>query len=364
MVKMSGIYKLVLCFFLSCNFLSVYDLSAQDHPRSMIRGRVVDESSGEPLVFVNVFIANTTIGTTTDTAGHYIISNIPYGTHELVVSMMGYEVVSVPLTFNQADMGEYDVKLKPRVLQFPEVKIEAEDMKQWRQDLDVFKREFLGRAGNSAQCLILNPEVLNFQIDEESGSLIATAVEPLEIINRALGYRLYAILVSFSLGKRTCQYVVKPKFEELVPADEREDSRWQHARIEAYNGSFRHFITALANSALNEEGFFIWETPNLLSNELTSLNELAQQSTLFSPSVYPFEIELVFPHYLRVEYVLESDNFRRSNTQISFLKLLYGSATVSTTGYSRGSNSIVKYGRWTYDRIAEELPFDYRPDTK
>lgn len=44
-----------------------------------IFGHVVDKKSGEHISYVNIFLEGTTIGTVTDAAGHYSLTNLPEG---------------------------------------------------------------------------------------------------------------------------------------------------------------------------------------------------------------------------------------------------------------------------------------------
>src|SRR5690554_4893059 len=55
-----------------------------------ISGQVTDASTGEPLPGVNVVIAGTTTGATTDPDGYYTILNVPPGTYSLRASFIGY----------------------------------------------------------------------------------------------------------------------------------------------------------------------------------------------------------------------------------------------------------------------------------
>ena len=61
--------------------------------QSRVDGRITDKESGEPLVGVNIFFSKTTWGATTDSQGFYSIRNIPYGKYEMIISMIGYEVI-------------------------------------------------------------------------------------------------------------------------------------------------------------------------------------------------------------------------------------------------------------------------------
>ena len=68
-------------------FISTLSVSAQSKSYS-IAGKVLDEETDEPIFFVNVFLSNTTVGTTTDENGHYLIKNALPGAHDLVFQHM------------------------------------------------------------------------------------------------------------------------------------------------------------------------------------------------------------------------------------------------------------------------------------
>ncbi len=48
---------------------------------------------GSALEFVSVGLRNSTLGTATDVNGRYTLTNIPYGTYEVMVSMVGYQAI-------------------------------------------------------------------------------------------------------------------------------------------------------------------------------------------------------------------------------------------------------------------------------
>lgn len=55
-----------------------------------ITGKVVDAKNNEAIAFANVYIQNTTIGTTTDIDGRFEIDNIEPGLYNIVASFIGY----------------------------------------------------------------------------------------------------------------------------------------------------------------------------------------------------------------------------------------------------------------------------------
>ena len=56
-----------------------------------IIGKVTDAETNQPLVGANVIIEGTTMGAATDLNGDFYIINIPPGTYNLRVQMMGYQ---------------------------------------------------------------------------------------------------------------------------------------------------------------------------------------------------------------------------------------------------------------------------------
>lgn len=58
-----------------------------------IRGFVYDKESGEPIIFVNVFLEGTSYGASTDVNGYYSITKIPNGDYTLTVQALGYEKI-------------------------------------------------------------------------------------------------------------------------------------------------------------------------------------------------------------------------------------------------------------------------------
>ena len=65
-----------------------------------IRGKVIDQATGDPLAAVNVFVLETdgtvtTMGAFTNAEGDYVIINVPPGKYILRATMMGYKTYEV-----------------------------------------------------------------------------------------------------------------------------------------------------------------------------------------------------------------------------------------------------------------------------
>jgi outer membrane receptor for ferrienterochelin and colicin len=92
-----------------------------------ISGKITDLSNGEPLAGVNVYLENTSIGTTTDANGDYFMLNIPPGSYNLKTSMIGYGLKTVEGVRVSIDITTFiDVDLTVEALQAEEVTVVAE----------------------------------------------------------------------------------------------------------------------------------------------------------------------------------------------------------------------------------------------
>ena len=96
--------KRLICFFL---FVSQFAFS-------QIRGVVKDSISGEPIPFVNIWVENETIGTTSEPSGSFSLDLKEEKV--LVFSALGYEV-------KKASSKTDIILLKPKVFELKEVVI-------------------------------------------------------------------------------------------------------------------------------------------------------------------------------------------------------------------------------------------------
>ncbi|MBE9480654.1 MAG: TonB-dependent receptor [Bacteroidetes bacterium] len=90
-------------------FFSVCNLSGQT---ATIRGFVYEKETGEPVIFTNVYLSNTTFGSATDVNGYYIISNIPAGSYELMVTNLGYDTLRMSITLKPDEIVNKKLYLK------------------------------------------------------------------------------------------------------------------------------------------------------------------------------------------------------------------------------------------------------------
>lgn len=86
-----------------------------------LRGLVTDSTSGEPLAFGNVMIADLAIGASTDDRGYFVIASVPAGSYSLLVSYVGYKSKSVSILIVDGKMTHVDIALEPSSYEIGEV---------------------------------------------------------------------------------------------------------------------------------------------------------------------------------------------------------------------------------------------------
>ena len=79
-------------------FFLLNGVSAMAQDDNSIKGFVYEESTGEPMMFTNVYLRGTTFGGATNENGYFNINRIPDGRYTLLITSVGYDTISE--TFN------------------------------------------------------------------------------------------------------------------------------------------------------------------------------------------------------------------------------------------------------------------------
>ncbi|MEL6562682.1 MAG: TonB-dependent receptor [Bacteroidota bacterium] len=112
-------------------------LQSQNMTQS-IRGKIIDDTTSEPLIGATVTILNTSplLGTVTDLNGNFAIDNLPVGRHDVQVSYIGYQpVIYNGLLLTSAKPYLLDVALRPSLESLEEVIVTASGNKRPLNDI-------------------------------------------------------------------------------------------------------------------------------------------------------------------------------------------------------------------------------------
>ena len=383
-----------------------------------LSGKVTDAETLKPLANAEVYIANTTIRAKTDANGTYTINKLPTGTYEVLAWCEGYETKSAELV--AAENKTVNFALNLRVVALPEVTIRENG--DWKQNLARFKREFVGLAQEGIKYKILNDSILHLKYSSKTQTLTAKTDDFLEIVNLTLGYKLRFLIKEFwaDYNAGTYHYYGSVIFEELSGI-ENEQKKWIKSRYNVYDGSFRHFMTALTSNQVKNNGFVIknlMRTPNpnrppdsLIMYKITkqfkyvpnnkhnndSLNKWVgfrslpkvieslekvdvPDTAIIKPGKLPQTYNLAFNGYLYIIYknititprggllLFPNPNelyrFKEANNyQIAAISMKTPGEpiTFNDKGIKLSKGLIFNEGTWSDSRILELLPFDYIP---
>ncbi|MDZ7261033.1 MAG: carboxypeptidase-like regulatory domain-containing protein, partial [candidate division KSB1 bacterium] len=91
-----------------------------------ITGQVVDKAIQIPLPGVNILVEGTTLGAASDIQGHFVILQVPAGSHHLRFRMMGYKELVLPnVVVNPGRTTILQAELEATVLETEEIVVTA-----------------------------------------------------------------------------------------------------------------------------------------------------------------------------------------------------------------------------------------------
>ncbi|MEM1126831.1 MAG: carboxypeptidase-like regulatory domain-containing protein [Bacteroidota bacterium] len=337
-----------------------------------VLGRLLDAETGETVPGAHVFIAASMIGTVTAPDGSFRLDDVPLGAHRIFATMVGYAPATVDTVLRAPGSYELELTLAPVVVEIPELTVSAERDARWPRRKRKFDRLFLGESVQARDVRVLNPEVLSFDA-KWWGRFRAHAAAPLVVENQALGYRLTYFLKVFEMSGSTLRYDGEPLFEELEPADADEAERWATNRRQAYHGSFRHFLLSLLEGTTNRDGFITYLLPDAKLRGTGSSRFRLNPEDILQPGPSVQEWMLQFRGFIEIVYTHEEESpaflawqgrhrHRSARSQTSYIELTDGPTLVDHTGEVIDPFGVTTYGYFAFERIAEMLPKEYRPD--
>ena len=339
-----------------------------------ISGTVISKETNLPLVGASVFAENTTLGTATNSEGKFSLQ-LPGGGYNLIITFTGYTTESRRITASDLDNRNlnFELKLKEKELETVAIVSSTEVKDGWQKYGSFFTDHFIGKTANSAFCRIKNPDVLKFFFSRKKNRLKVTASEPLQIENKALGYNIKYTLDSFTYAYETqvSLYTGYPLFEEMEAAGNDQKNAWDIARQKAYKGSILHFMRSIYKKELKEEGFEIQflatykdrdmekDTALKLKNVYTALNYQKDDSTQ-TVDIKPNQNKLGVFFTIEKPAAGYSEENKDDPTDFQFSILNFSSGIViEQNGYYFEQNDIAISEYWTWDKVADQLPYNY-----
>ena len=91
-----------------------------------VRGNVYDKETGEPIIYGTVRLANTTTGANTDIDGFYSMADIPAGSHQLIITYIGYDSIAVDVKVVDNGITYKAIYLESSGVELATVQVSAE----------------------------------------------------------------------------------------------------------------------------------------------------------------------------------------------------------------------------------------------
>ncbi len=347
-------------------------LHARDLQPAVIEGRIISGETGEPLERVHVFLSGTTRGTITNEAGRFRLARVSPGAYRLAISRIGYARTSLDILVREGETITVDRRLQPVVYEMDPVYVEDLD-DEWERDMERFTRLFIGETKWADSVEITNPEVLRFETKWWGMRFSAEALAPLEIENRALGYRITFFLDDFRHSGHVTRWDGEPLFEEMTAESTEQAERWEENREEAFYGSMRHLMLALIHDRVNAEGFILIEQDRGIRGSFSRRSRRASANRLISPDDDQTFFDLDFSGRLEVTYTEAPEDryylrwareFGRApaGSQTSYMDLNIRPVTIDHNGSILQTYGTTVHGYFSFRRVAVLTPREYLPE--
>ena len=120
--KNNIVVRLVFLF----TFFTILSGSLRAAEEATIKGFVLSAATKEPLPGANVFLDGTTLGSSCDIDGYFIITNIPPGSYTLKTVYIGYKQMDLPIEVKVGDVITKTIELNPEALEGETIVVTAQ----------------------------------------------------------------------------------------------------------------------------------------------------------------------------------------------------------------------------------------------
>lgn len=261
--------------------------------------------------------------------------------------------------------------------------------------MSIFRDQFLGKSADMEECFIVNPEIISLtgkEPDLHNLTLKAEADDLIVIENRILGYRIKYLLRAFEYSSKNSitSYDGETTFEEIEGTKEQKRT-WEENRLKAYEGSLMHFLRSVYSNTLLEEGFianqmvkssnifdrraYMIPTPVKLSKFVARLDssfvsyKFNALNIIYKPKKAA-RLQKQLPEQVEIDLKILKDKMPNDigfppvdpEGKSSQLLLYLNEALIDQRGsVYTGYKTFLIRGYWSKKRLADQLPFEYRP---
>lgn len=376
---------------------------------------VIKDKEGLAIPAATVLLSGYKLTSVANSEGKFIFNNIKAGNYNLLIQIIGYLPANKNVIISSKPI-DIEIRLTENVHMLNEVRITSDPHRQeW---LNTFKECFIGTSPNAKKCRIVNPDVLQFDYDQDKQILNAKADEFLIIENMALGYRIKYLLKHFEKNEKVnvVFFYGYPSFEE-IKGSMLQNKTFDKNRKTAYQGSPEHFFSSLYRNTYLDEGFIVNKLvkklshkkppDSIMTNKIQTYTEKTAKSgsweyvdslnywTNLKNEADTLEIlninqistdQLIKEKSATLKTVISKDAlyvvFTKEKESIEY-ELVSGFKIIRPKNYSKyqisiiyhnkdeidfykngsidNSSSVAFEGYWAYEKVADMVPLDYFP---
>lgn len=324
----------------------------------IIRGKIVDRQTRKPVESADVFIDQTSVGTSTNASGSFELDTKGLQ-QQVIVNAFGYKgrVFSVK-DFN----SPLTIDLENEAEELQEVVIDASLFSR-KELLKTFRFFFLGNSVNGKQAVIENEDDLVLYYDREKSELICESPKPIRIHNRKLGYHVLFYLkearISFRrttidpLSYRESAIFGFTSFTDLS----KKPDQFKKIRKKAFQSSANPFWLAFVKDKLKESNYYFYINKMLVDRDeyfrITQETEDYKVELIKKPVVANFKGNDV-PAFFNVTHVDKKE-------ERSLFYVMAPEFKINRNGFLLNSQSILYGGYYADLKVGDMLPVDYQP---
>jgi hypothetical protein len=326
-----GMKKTSLILLMSLLFPSAYS--------QIIRGTILDKTDDSRITYASVYIEGTFVGTYTDQNGNFELNISTFNTMPLTISALGYKRLTLTDFLRSTPLIIY---LTPKVFELNEVIINSRIIsKERKENLFIFRNEFLGVTENGNSCIISNENDISFGYDSTGDTLKAFASKPLLINNKRLGYKLTYFLNRFEYCRKDKYFFYDGSavFNKDSTAEGSEKHAFERRRRYTYIGSRMQFFRELWKDNIDNTGFNI---SNVFDEKLDYKDVVTTKDD--QRKFFYYKNRLIISYYRRAAS--------------SYIKFLKKGVFFDQNGYFDPAG-ILWEGQMSVLRIGDLLPYEY-----
>lgn len=340
-----------------------------------ISGRVLDVADDLPIQGANIFLSGTNLGGVSDLDGYYAIEDVPFGAYEVIFSHLSYFMNSSNTELFSGGVITMNSALGIRTQILDTIEVTSRRLigeAERGRYLKIFDNEFLGRSKSSRECEILNPDVLDFIYDPKDDKLEVFSLEPLEVVNQYLGYKILYYFDRFQKFGDNTNFYGKARFRNIKPESSSQKKKWIRNRRKIYRGSFLHFRRALVNDELRKQQFRIAIVPTNDLAEVGTIRAKKLERDDVIKQISELDYQLNFDGFLMITFLKKPDEayaeqfFDRGSARLqqrSLLLLAEGEVILKKNGRME-LPGVSTFGYWYWERIGNLLPENYDQEIK